>query len=1269
MNLRFLRLPYFFLFLLIFSSSNVFSQCFEIQSILVDACGPLEGRNEMVRFKVGNASLNINDLAVIWPNNSWQGIVQNSTTATVVAQLNADIVAAGGCGQILEPPGGILPANATAILVTSYLMVTNDNSFGPLSENIYMIFQNATTSTGHFANQSILPPNNRTLVMNFVGSCSDTVIYDKSQLIDINGNKAPGDGATVNYTPDGTASYTNNGCKAPVPPFTVDAGPATLTACAGSTITLNGTAVGQQSVAWSSSSGNFSSPTTTATNFTIPAGAGGTTIALTLQATNSCGLLISDVINLSVTTNITPDFATTMNLCSTDTAPTLATTSPNGITGTWNPAVINTTASANYIFTPNAGQCGTTASLAVTINSATIPDFATTLTLCSSDTAPTLALTSPNGITGTWNPAVISTTTSGNYTFTPTAGQCAAATTLAVTITPQTIPDFATILTLCSSDTAPTLALTSPNGITGTWNPAVINTTSGNYTFTPTAGQCATNTTLAVTITPQTIPDFATTLTLCSSDTAPTLALTSPNGITGTWSPNIIDTVTSGNYTFTPTAGQCASATTLAVTITPQTIPDFATALTLCSNDTAPTLALTSPNGITGTWSPNIIDTATSDNYTFTPTTGQCAATVTLAVTITPQTIPDFATNLTLCSSDTAPTLALTSPNGITGTWSPAIISTATSGNYTFTPTAGQCATNTTLAVTITPQIIPDFATTLTLCSSDTVPTLALTSPNEITGTWSPAIITTTTSGNYTFTPTAGQCAATTTLTVILTPQTIPDFATTLTLCSNDTAPSLALTSPNGITGTWSPSVISTTTSGNYTFTPNAGQCAAATTLAVTITPQTIPDFATTLTLCSSDTAPTLALTSPNGITGTWSPNIIDTVTSSNYTFTPTAGQCASATTLAVTITPQTIPDFATALTLCSNDTAPTLALTSPNGITGTWSPAIISTTTSSNYTFKPTAGQCAATVTLAVTITPQTIPDFATTLTLCSSDTAPTLALTSPNGITGTWNPAVISTTSGNYTFTPTAGQCAATTTLAVTVTPAIVPDFPATLNFCNGTPPVLQTTSPNGITGIWTTLTNNNSSYIFTPNPGQCATTATVQINFTSPAYTITKACVNNRYLIKVETTSSSNYSYTWVDDKGNPAGSNNETFDFSQYSENYNGELQFPLQFKVIVNDGSCEVEEVIEISNNLCGVPNAVSPNGDGINDTFDLTDFNVNTIAIYNRWGRKVYDFTGRYDKQWHGQWKEGNMLPTGTYYYIISSENGDQKAGYVFLSY
>jgi len=73
---------YFYILLSLFITQKTFSQCFTIQSILVDACSPNnpvneEGFNEMVRFQVGATSLNVSTLTVTWPNgaNPWLGVI------------------------------------------------------------------------------------------------------------------------------------------------------------------------------------------------------------------------------------------------------------------------------------------------------------------------------------------------------------------------------------------------------------------------------------------------------------------------------------------------------------------------------------------------------------------------------------------------------------------------------------------------------------------------------------------------------------------------------------------------------------------------------------------------------------------------------------------------------------------------------------------------------------------------------------------------------------------------------------------------------------------------------------------------------------------------------------------------------------------------------------------------------------------------------------------------------------------------------------------
>lgn len=80
-----------------------------------------------------------------------------------------------------------------------------------------------------------------------------------------------------------------------------------------------------------------------------------------------------------------------------------------------------------------------------------------------------------------------------------------------------------------------------------------------------------------------------------------------------------------------------------------------------------------------------------------------------------------------------------------------------------------------------------------------------------------------------------------------------------------------------------------------------------------------------------------------------------------------------------------------------------------------------------------------------------------------------------------------------------------------------------------------------------------------------------------------------------------------------------------------------------------------------------VPNAFSPNGDGIHDRWEIKYLNTYpgaTVEVYNRYGQLVYKSSG-YPQPWDGTFN-GNPLPVGTYYYIINPKNGrKQMSGYV----
>lgn len=501
-----------------------------------------------------------------------------------------------------------------------------------------------------------------------------------------------------------------------------------------------------------------------------------------------------------------------------------------------------------------------------------------------------------------------------------------------------------------------------------------------------------------------------------------------------------------------------------------------------------------------------------SATLTLTHATLPCVPSQTLTCTVPciTTTTPNFPSITPFCTGTTpVPVLGTISPNGISGTWNPAIINNTTSGNYVFTPDPilFPCALTQTLSVTVNPVVSPTFSGIPTVvCQGAAAPVLPLSSSNAtpITGTWSPFPVDTANLGftTYTFNPASGQCvsAIPTTVSITIDPVLTPDFAPIPAICSGSTVPILATTSPNGITGTWSPTTINNTASGSYVFTPTTGQCANTQTLNVTITPKTTTNFPSITPFCSGSTAPILATTSPNGVIGTWFPSVINNTTSGSYLFTPNATECATSQTLTVTVNPNTTPVFAVRPAICNGDTIVPLPTTSTNGVSGSWSPAL-NNIASTTYTFNPTSGQCATTTTLTISVNPIVAPNFVISPILCSGSVAPLLATTAPNGITGTWSPATINNTvSGNYVFTPTLGQCATSQTVGITITPRTVTDFPLIPAFCSeSVAPLLSNTSPNGITGTWNPATISNTSsgsYVFTPNTTECATVQTLNV-----------------------------------------------------------------------------------------------------------------------------------------------------------------------------
>jgi len=340
-----------------------------------------------------------------------------------------------------------------------------------------------------------------------------------------------------------------------------------------------------------------------------------------------------------------------------------------------------------------------------------VPTFNQVTIACVGNPISPLPTTSLEGIIGTWSPEIHNY---GEfiYTFTPNPGQSATTAYMQILIPAPTSPSFNEIAPICTGDYLYELPTVSNEGISGVWEPAINNFETTTYTFTPYEGQCASMTTLTISVNPKLTPTFQYVDPICVGSYLSALPMSSFEGIEGTWNP-ALNNLTTTTYTFTPNAGQCSETTQLTITVNPVLIPTFKEINPICSESDTNVLSNVSLEGIYGTWSPPF-DNRKTTTYTFTPDEGQCAGTTTINVNVIQSEIPLFDEIEPFCSGEHSIELPLTSKNNITGTWSPEVDNTVTT-TYTFTPDEGQCATAATLTVIVDPKL-PTFYEMKPIC-------------------------------------------------------------------------------------------------------------------------------------------------------------------------------------------------------------------------------------------------------------------------------------------------------------------------------------------------------------------------------------------------------------------------------------------------------------------------------------------------------------------------------------------------------------------------
>ncbi len=386
--------------------------------------------------------------------------------------------------------------------------------------------------------------------------------------------------------------------------------------------------------------------------------------------------------------------------------------------------------------------------------------------------------------------------------------------------------------------------------------------------------------------------------------------------------------------------------------------------------------------------------------------------------------------------------------------------------------------------------------------------------------------------------------------------------------------------------------------------------------------------------------------------------------------------------------------DLGTDQTICDNATFPLLDPNTPGATSYQWffnstaipgaTSATYQTTQSGVYGVQVAAGGCSGDTSMTLTVNASPSVSL-TNVTICDYDVIPTLSI-SPvtngsyqwfNGataITGATSTSYLPTAAGNYSVAVTIPPgCTGTGVMDLTINAApvlaiadqdICSDQQATLDA--GVAGATYTWSNQANTQTITTGTAGTYSVIVDLNGCTDADTAVVNVFFYPVAPVV--ACnpgTSPFKFIYVWTAVSGVASYEVSEDGGAtwipanvPSG-----------PESHGVNVNIPNFTVRAIGTGLCKIGAASEPTACEVTIPNIFTPNGDNTNEFFELENIEQypnNTVQIFNRWGKEVYN-EGGYNNS--TKKFDGKDLPDGVYFYIVDLGNGVKpKAGTVTIS-
>jgi len=284
-----------------------------------------------------------------------------------------------------------------------------------------------------------------------------------------------------------------------------------------------------------------------------------------------------------------------------------------------------------------------------------------------------------------------------------------------------------------------------------------------------------------------------------------------------------------------------------------------------------------------------------------------------------------------------------------------------------------------------------------------------------------------------------------------------------------------------------------------------------------------------------------------------------------------------------------------------------------------------------------------------------------------------------------------------GYYVVTVTNGMnCSITDSLFVTVNPLPVvvasTDVSTTGVYCQGA--AIQLNVAGGGIYSWSGPDNFSSNqqnpvidpaipvnegmyYVTVTNNDNCSATDSISVNIQQNATAgmpgSTELCPGST----LNLSASGGISYQWSGPNGFTA--TNDAIVIPNIQTAQTGDYVV-----YIIDADSCLHSDTISVSLGFSAgclnIPELVTPDGDGHNDTWDiqgLNGFPDANVQVFNRWGNLVYTVSP-YTQPWNGEANkgvsidgDGGKVPFGTYYYLIqlNDDEGTEYKGYIELQF